>query len=61
MFVGMIFIVCGILIAMYPPLLSLIVAALLIMMGITFLYLGYSYRKASRKFEDPFINFFFRF
>ncbi|MFA5038335.1 MAG: hypothetical protein WC732_01495 [Candidatus Omnitrophota bacterium] len=61
MLIGIIFILAGILIAMYPPLLSLIVASLLIFTGVTFFYLGYSYRKAARKSEDPFINFFFRF
>ena len=60
MVLGVIFVIAGILIAVYPPLLSLIVAAILIMAGVFFLYLGYYYKKASKRFEDPFMNFFFR-
>ncbi|UCG34946.1 MAG: hypothetical protein JSW17_05515 [Candidatus Omnitrophota bacterium] len=60
MLLGIILIGAGILIAIYPPLLSLIVALVLIFTGIAFVYLGYYYRKASKKFENPFIDFFFR-
>jgi uncharacterized membrane protein HdeD (DUF308 family) len=60
MILGIIFIVAGILIALYPPLLSLIVASILIFTGVFFIYLGYYYKKVSRRFESPFINFFFR-
>jgi len=60
MLLGIILIGAGILIAIYPPLLSLIVALVLIFTGISFIYLGYYYRKASKKFENPFIDFFFR-
>lgn len=61
MLIGILFILAGILIALFPPLLSFIVAALLVFFGVIFLYLGYVYRKAARTHEDPFINFFFRF
>ncbi|MDD5019537.1 MAG: hypothetical protein PHH75_08425 [Candidatus Omnitrophica bacterium] len=61
MLIGLIFVLAGVMIAMYPPLLSLIVAVLLIMMGLSFFYMGYAYKKMSRRSEDPFTNFFFRF
>jgi Flp pilus assembly protein TadB len=57
---GIVLILAGILIAVYPPLLSLVVAFILIFTGISFMYLGYYYKKASKKFDDPFIDFFFR-
>ena len=60
MLLGVIFIIAGVLIAVYPPLLSLIVAALLIFAGIFFIYLGYYYRKIERNFGNPFIDFFFK-
>jgi hypothetical protein len=46
---------------MYPPLLSMIVAALVILAGVFLTTVGYRYRKMSRKFEDPFIDFFMKF
>jgi len=60
MIFGIIFILAGILIALYPPLLALIVAFILILSGTLFIYLSYSYKKASRRFDSPFMNFFFR-
>ena len=60
MVLGIILILSGILIAIYPPLLSLIVASILVFAGIFFIYLGYYYKRISRTFDDPFINFFFR-
>jgi len=60
MVLGIILIIAGILIAVYPPLLALIVASILVFAGIFFIYLGYYYKKISRTFDDPFMNFFFR-
>ena len=60
MIAGIIFILAGLLIALYPPLLSLIVAFILVFAGVVFIYLSYYYRKVSRKFDSPFMNFFFR-
>ncbi len=60
MILGIILVLAGVLIAAHPPLLSLIVAFLLIFAGIFFIYIGYSYKKAARKFNDPFVDFFFR-
>lgn len=60
MILGVVFILAGIFIAVYPQLLSLIVAFILIFAGISFISMGYYYRKISRRFDDPFLNFFFR-
>jgi len=56
--IGIILVVSGILIAIYPPLLSLIVAFVLILGGAFLMYLGNYYKKSSRKFDSQFINFF---
>ncbi len=60
MVLGIILILAGVVIAIYPPLLSLIVASILIFTGIIFIYLSFYYKRISKKFEDPFIDFFFR-
>ncbi len=61
MAVGIIFIVVGILIAAYPKLLSILVAALLIMIGITLASMSWHFKKIKREFDNPFIDFFIRF
>jgi len=61
MLVGIIFIVVGILIAAYPQLLSVIVAALLILIGITLLSVSYHLKKMKRETDNPFVDFFIRF
>ncbi len=61
MIVGVFFIVAGILIALYPPLLSLVVATLLISIGIVLTLLSYRFKKMHRHFSDPFADFFIRF
>jgi len=58
---GLLFILAGILIVMYPPLLSLIVAVFLFSIGLSFISMHFYYRKASRDFNNPFFNFFIRF
>lgn len=60
MFLGIILIICGILIALYPLLLSMIVALLLVLGGIFVLTVAYSYKKAARSFNDPFLDLFMR-
>lgn len=61
MLVGILFIAAGILIAVYPPLLSIIVAAVLIFIGITLLVISYHYKRMSKHFANPYIDFFFRY
>lgn len=59
MITGFIFILAGIMIAIYPQLLSLIVASVLMLIGIIFIFMGYHARKISRRFGDPFVDYFF--
>ncbi len=61
MILGIIFILAGVLIAIYPPLLSLIVASVLMLMGLGFVSFSYRYKKMRRHLEDPFIDFFMKF
>lgn len=60
MILGAILILSGILIAVYPPLLSLIVAILLIFVGSIIISLSYRYKQSRKRFDDPFIDFFMR-
>lgn len=60
MVVGIILILCGILIAVYPPLLSLIVAGLLMSIGTILAVMSYRYKKMSKSFNDPFMDFFIK-
>ena len=61
MLLGIILILCGVLIALYPPLLSLVVAIKFIFSGVLLLTVGYRYKKMTRKFEDPIVDFFMKF
>lgn len=61
MILALMLIIAGILIAIYPPLLSAIVATILIMTGIVLLIIRYQIRKLSREWDNPFIEFFLRF
>ncbi len=58
MFAGIMLIVCGLLIAMYPPLLSIVVATLLITFGVIILIIWHRFKSTARKFDDPFMGFF---
>jgi drug/metabolite transporter (DMT)-like permease len=60
MIAGIVLVVAGILIAVYPPLLSLIVATVLILLGVLLLTAAYYDRKLSRHYENPVIELFFR-
>lgn len=60
MSIGILLILAGILIAVFPQLLSLIVAFVLIFSGGVLAYVAYYYKKNPRNFDDPFRNFFFR-
>ncbi|MGB2598931.1 MAG: hypothetical protein WBB86_07070 [Candidatus Omnitrophota bacterium] len=60
MIAGIILILCGIMIALYPPLLSLVVAVLLISIGAILCAASFRYKKMSRQFDDPFVDFFMK-
>jgi hypothetical protein len=57
---GILLIIGGVLIALYPPLLSIIVAMILISAGTILTVIGYRLKKTARKFDDPFIDFFMK-
>ena len=61
MFLGIIFLFAGILIAIYPPLLSFVVAGVLIFIGISLISISYHYKRMSKHFDNPFFDFFARF
>jgi len=58
---GILFIIAGVLIAVYPKLLSMIVAVVLIFIGITLTAISHHYKKMAKHFENPYIDLFFRF
>lgn len=60
MILGVILIVSGIMIALYPPLLSLVIATLLISTGIMISAMSYRYKKMAKQAEDPFLDFFMK-
>ena len=61
MFIGICLIVAGLLIAVYPPLLSIIVASLLIFAGITLAAISYRFKKMNKHASNPYADFFIRF
>ena len=61
MVVGIIFIIMGVLIAIYPALLSIIVAAFLIMVGVTLASMSYHFKKMQKEADNPFVDFFIRY
>ena len=61
MIVGIIFVVVGIMIAAYPQLLSIIVAAFLIMIGLALASMSYHFKKSKRETDNPFVDFFMKF
>ena len=61
MLVGIVLIIAGILIAIYPQLLSLIVSFLLIFIGAVILLLRYQLKKMTKEWQNPFVEFFIRF
>ncbi len=60
MLTGIVLIIAGLLIAIYPPLLSLIIAAFLIMFGLFITLAAYHHRKLARKFDNPTIDLILR-
>ncbi len=57
---GIVLIVAGVLLVVYPPLLSIIVALFLIASGVTMISIGRYNRRYQRHFEDPVVERFFR-
>jgi len=61
MIAGITLIIAGILIAIFPPLLSIIVAVFLIFTGAMVVSIARYNRKLQRHFENPTVEFFFRY
>ena len=57
---GIILIIAGILILMYPLLLSIIIATLLTLLGVIVVSIAYHNRKLRRHYENPIVELFFR-
>ena len=58
---GIMLIVAGLMIALYPPLLSIIVATVLIFVGSFLAIMSYRFKKMDKHFSDPFADFFIRY
>ncbi|MGH8660066.1 MAG: hypothetical protein ACREV4_16795 [Gammaproteobacteria bacterium] len=58
---GVFLIIAGILIVLYPPLLSMIAAVLFIALGAIMVAIGYHNRKLRRHYDNPVIELFLRF
>jgi len=61
MVTGIVFIIAGILLVLYPPLLSIVVALFLIFLGVMVISVARYNRRYQRHFENPTIEFFFRY
>ena len=60
MILGFILIICGLLIALYPPLLSIVVACIFIFIGVLITFISYRFKKTSVQIKDPFLDFFMK-
>ena len=60
MIAGFVLILAGILLVIYPPLLSIIVAAFLILAGVMALSVARHNRRLEKHFDNPTIEIFFR-
>lgn len=61
MIAGIVLIVAGLLIAIYPPLLAWIVALVLVAVGALVLSSAYYHRKYARHADNPVIELIFRY
>ncbi len=60
MTLGIILIIAGVLIAIFPKLLAFIVAFILILEGVLAIFLSRAYKRSTQRLNDPFVDFFFR-
>lgn len=60
MLVGILLILAGVLLVIYPPLLAVIVAAVLIFSGSVLVAVAWHYRKHRRHFDNPTVEFIIR-
>lgn len=57
---GIVLIIAGVLLVLFPPLLSIIVASLLIFTGVLVVVIARNERRLQRHYQNPAIEFFFR-
>ena len=60
MVIGLMYILAGILMILFPQLLSLMVAFIFIISGISMLYMSRYYKRVSHRFNDSYMDFMFR-
>ena len=60
MIIGLMLITAGILIVIYPPLLSLIVASVLIVIGLIFVSISWRFKRMKKNMPNPYVDFFMR-
>ena len=61
MIAGIVLILAGVLLIIFPPLLSIIVAAVLMIAGVMVLSIANYNRRHRRHYENPTIELFFRY
>lgn len=61
MIAGIVLLLAGVLLIIYPPLLSFIVAVFLMLAGIMVLSIANYNRKHQRHYENPTVELFFRY
>ncbi|MFV1974058.1 MAG: hypothetical protein ACC648_10100 [Thiohalobacterales bacterium] len=61
MVAGIVLILAGVLMVVYPPLLSIIVAAFMILAGVMAISVARFNRQHQRHFDNPTVEFFFRY
>jgi UPF0716 family protein affecting phage T7 exclusion len=59
MIAGVVLILAGLLLVLYPPLLSIIVATLLVVAGVLVIAVSHYERKLQRHYRNPTVEFFF--
>jgi Flp pilus assembly protein TadB len=60
MIFGILYIIAGILLVLFPQLLAFMVAFIFIVTGISMMYMSYYYKRTSHRFNDSYIDFMFR-
>jgi len=61
MVLGLGCILAGILIALYPQILIVLISGFFILAGVTMLIVRWQFRRAARQFDQPWGRFFMRF
>lgn len=60
MLLGILFILAGILLIVYPQLLAFFVAFMFFLAGSSLIYMSFYYKRTARRFDDPVMDFMFR-